>query len=234
MDWSPILISMRTAGLSIVFTFFMGILAAWMVVRISNPLVKTILDGIFTIPLVLPPTVVGFFLLYVFGVKRPVGQFFLEYFSVKIAFSWGATVLAAVVMSFPLMYRSARGAFEQVDDTLVQAARTLGMGEWTIFRKVLLANAVPGQRRRAGIRKRAWRVWRYGYDRRQYRRKDQNSSYGGILGGSGRQYGSRLFVCGDHCGDRIFIGISDEWCHVVQPEKEPVKEAARITEIAAE
>ena len=144
MDWSPILISMRTAGLSIVFTFFMGILAAWMVVRISHPLVKTILDGIFTIPLVLPPTVVGFFLLYVFGVKRPVGQFFLEYFSVKIAFSWGATVLAAVVMSFPLMYRSARGAFEQVDDTLVQAARTLGMGEWTIFRKVLLANAVPG------------------------------------------------------------------------------------------
>ena len=144
MDWSPILISMRTAGLSIVFTFFMGILAAWMVVRISHPLVKTILDGIFTIPLVLPPTVAGFFLLYVFGVKRPVGQFFLEYFSVKIAFSWEATVLAAVVMSFPLMYRSARGAFEQVDDTLVQAARTLGMGEWTIFRKVLLANAVPG------------------------------------------------------------------------------------------
>ncbi len=144
MDWSPILISMRTAGLSIVFTFFMGILAAWMVVRISHPLMKTILDGIFTIPLVLPPTVAGFFLLYVFGVKRSVGQFFLEYFSVKIAFSWGATVLAAVVMSFPLMYRSARGAFEQVDDTLVQAARTLGMGEWTIFRKVLLANAVPG------------------------------------------------------------------------------------------
>ena len=131
-------------GMNRNFTFFMGILAAWMVVRISHPLVKTILDGIFTIPLVLPPTVAGFFLLYVFGVKRPVGQFFLEYFSVKIAFSWGATVLAAVVMSFPLMYRSARGAFEQVDDTLVQAARTLGMGEWTIFRKVLLANAVPG------------------------------------------------------------------------------------------
>ena len=105
MDWSPILISMRTAGLSIVFTFFMGILAAWMVVRISHPLVKTILDGIFTIPLVLPPTVAGFFLLYVFGVKRPVGQFFLEYFSVKIAFSWGATVLAAVVILSVLFYR---------------------------------------------------------------------------------------------------------------------------------
>ena len=235
MDWSPILISMRTAGLSIVFTFFMGILAAWMVVRISHPLVKTILDGIFTIPLVLPPTVAGFFLLYVFGVKRPVGQFFLEYFSVKIAFSWGATVLAAVVMSFPLMYRSARGAFEQVDDTLVQAARTLGMGEWTIFRKVLLANAVPGVVS-GGVLAFARELGEFGAtdDRRQYRRKDQNSSYGGILGGSGRQYGSRLFVCGDYCGDRIFIGISDEWRHVVQPEKEPVKEAVRITEIAAE
>ena len=144
MDWSPILISMRTASLSIVFTFFMGILAAWMVVRISHPLMKTILDGIFTIPLVLPPTVAGFFLLYVFGVKRPVGQFFLEYFSVKIAFSWGATVLAAVVMSFPLMYRSARGAFEQVDPNLMAAARTLGMSEWSIFHKGLIANAMPG------------------------------------------------------------------------------------------
>lgn len=144
MDWSPILISMRTASLSIAITFVMGILAAWLVVRISHPFIKIILDGIFTIPLVLPPTVAGFFLLYLFGVKRPIGQFFLEYFSIKIAFSWGATVLAAVVMSFPLMYRSARGAFEQVDDTLVQAARTLGMGEWRIFRKVLLANAMPG------------------------------------------------------------------------------------------
>ena len=72
-------------------------------------------DGILTLPLVLPPTVAGFFLLYLFGVKRPIGRFFLEFFGVKIAFSWGATVLAAVVISFPLMYRSARGAFEQVN-----------------------------------------------------------------------------------------------------------------------
>lgn len=86
----------------------------------------------------------GFFLLYIFGVKRPVGKFFLDYFSVKIAFSWIATVLAAVVMSFPLMYRSARGAFEQVDENLPAAARTLGMSEWCIFRKVLFANALPG------------------------------------------------------------------------------------------
>ena len=72
------------------------------------------------------------------------GQFFIDYFSIKIAFSWAATVIAAVVMSFPLMYRSARGAFEQVDQNLVAAARTLGMSEWCIFWKVLIANAVPG------------------------------------------------------------------------------------------
>ncbi|MDD3254048.1 MAG: molybdate ABC transporter permease subunit [Lachnospiraceae bacterium] len=144
MDLSPILISMKTAGLSIFVTFFLGIFAAWLVISIRSELGKAVLDGILTLPLVLPPTVAGFFLLYLFGVKRPLGQFFLNYFGVKIAFSWTATVLAAVVMSFPLMYRSARGAFEQVDPNLVHAARTLGMSEWTIFRKVLLANAVPG------------------------------------------------------------------------------------------
>ena len=144
MDWSPIWISMRTASVSIVITFFLGLLAAWLVFRLRSELPRTILDGMLTLPIVLPPTVAGFFLLYVFGVKRPLGQFFMEYFSVKIAFSWVATVLAAVTMSFPLMYRSARGAFEQVDMNLVYAARTLGMGEWEIFRKVLIANAVPG------------------------------------------------------------------------------------------
>jgi molybdate transport system permease protein len=135
---------MRTAGISIVITFFLGLLAAWLVVSIKHNAFKIFLDGLLTLPLVLPPTVMGFFLLYIFGVKRPIGKFFIDYFSVKIAFSWTATVLAAVVMSFPLMYRSARGALEQVDETLVQAARTLGMGEWTIFTKILCANAIPG------------------------------------------------------------------------------------------
>lgn len=144
MDWSPIWISMRTASVSIFFTFFLGIFTAWLVVSLRSETVRTILDGLLTLPLVLPPTVAGFFLLYIFGVKRTVGQFFLEYFSVKIAFSWTATVLAAVTMSFPLMYRSARGAFEQVDVNLIYAARTLGMSEWNIFRKVLIANAIPG------------------------------------------------------------------------------------------
>ena len=144
MDWSPIWISMRTASVSIFITFFLGIFAAWLVFSLRSEIIRTILDGVLTLPLVLPPTVAGFFLLYLFGVKRPLGQFFLDYFSVKIAFSWVATVLAAVTMSFPLMYRSARGAFEQVDENLIFAARTLGMSEWGIFRKVLIANTVPG------------------------------------------------------------------------------------------
>jgi molybdate transport system permease protein len=103
-----------------------------------------ILDGIFTLPLVLPPTVAGFFLLYVFGVRGPVGKFFLDFLSVKIAFSWPATVLASAAISFPLMYRSSRGALEQVDPSLIYAARTLGMSEGAIFRKVSLPTALPG------------------------------------------------------------------------------------------
>ena len=144
MDWSPIWISLRTASFSIFFTFFAGILVAWGVISRRREGTKMFWDGVLTLPLVLPPTVVGFFLLYLFGVKRPLGRLFLDLFGIKIAFSWIATVLAAVVVSFPLMYRSARGAFEQVDENLVDAARTLGMSEWEIFWKVIFANAVPG------------------------------------------------------------------------------------------
>ena len=144
MDWSPIFISMKTATLSIFITFFVGLIVAWGLIKIKNDSIKIVLDGIFTLPIVLPPTVVGFFLLYIFGVRGPIGQFFVEFFSVKIAFSWSATVIAAVVMSFPLMYRSARGAFEQVDSNLLDAGRTLGMSEWKIFWKILFANALPG------------------------------------------------------------------------------------------
>lgn len=144
MDWMPVIISLKTAGVSIAVTFFLGILAAWMVISMKNDWWKGVVDALFTLPLVLPPTVAGFFLLYLFGVKRPLGRFFIDYFGVKIVFSWGATVIAAVVMSFPLMYRSARGAFEQVDPDLCSAARTLGMSEWAIFRRIIFANAHPG------------------------------------------------------------------------------------------
>lgn len=144
MDMAPILISLKTASLSIFITFFLGVAAAQLVFVIKQKTVKAVLDGLFTLPLVLPPTVAGFFLLYIFGVRRPIGKFLVDYFSVKIAFSWSATVIAAVVISFPLMYRAARGAFEQVEPNLLAAGRTLGMSEWRIFWKIQMPLAAPG------------------------------------------------------------------------------------------
>lgn len=144
MDYTPILISLKTASLSIVFTFFLGMAAAQWVFSMKNKIGKVIMDGIFTLPLVLPPTVAGFFLLYIFGVRRPFGKFLVDYFAIRVAFSWSATVLAAVLISFPLMYRAARGAFEQMNQELLFAARTLGMSEWNIFWKIQLPACIPG------------------------------------------------------------------------------------------
>ena len=144
MDISPIIISMKTATIAILFTFILGLLAArWILYRKSDA-TRIFWDGIFTMPLVLPPTVAGFFLLVFFGSYGPLGKLFENYLGIKIAFSWGATILAAVVMSFPLMYRSARGALEQIDEDLIFAARTLGMSEWNIFWKVQMPIAWPG------------------------------------------------------------------------------------------
>ena len=144
MDWSPIFISLKTASLSILVTFFLGVWAARLVVTARSEKIKMAVDGILTLPMVLPPTVAGFFLLMIFGVKRPLGQLFLQAFGVKIVFSWAATVIAAVAISFPLMYRTARGAFEQVDETLIHAARTLGFSECKIFWRVIMPSAMPG------------------------------------------------------------------------------------------
>ena len=143
MDFFPLFNSMRVASISTFITFFAGIFAAYYIAKTPRA-VKGALDCILTLPLVLPPTVAGFFLLYLFGVKRPIGSLLVSFFGVKVPFSWGATVIAAVVISFPLMYRSARGAFEQVDENLLNAGRTLGMSEWSIFRKVVLPCAMPG------------------------------------------------------------------------------------------
>ena len=144
MDISPIIISMKTAMIAILFTFILGLLAARWILYCKSEATRIFWDGIFTMPLVLPPTVAGFFLLVFFGSYGPVGKLFENYLGIKIAFSWGATILAAVVMSFPLMYRSARGALEQIDEDLIFAARTLGMSEWNIFWKVQMPIAWPG------------------------------------------------------------------------------------------
>lgn len=144
MELSPILISLKTASLAMVITFLLGLFMARFVIKLKSEKIKMILDAILTMPLVLPPTVMGFFLLMIFGVNRPVGRFLLDFLGVKVVFSWGATVIAAVVIAFPLMYRSARGAFEQVDENLISAARTLGMSEMKIFWKILMPLALPG------------------------------------------------------------------------------------------
>ena len=144
MDYSPVLISLKTAVPSVAVTFVLCLFLARGVSAVRGRVLRALLDGLLTLPLVLPPTVAGFFLLWGFGAKRPLGRLFLELFGVKIAFSWGATVLAAVTISLPLMYRSARGAFEQVNQDLLDAGRTLGMTEGQIFRRVLLPNALPG------------------------------------------------------------------------------------------
>jgi len=144
MDLSPILISLQTASAATVITFFLGVLAARWVFSLRVRSLKITLDALFTLPLVLPPTVAGFFLLYLFGIRGPIGAFLMEFLGVRLVFSWTATVLAAVVISFPLMYRSARGAFEQVDRNLLYAARTLGLAEGKIFWRILLPTAAPG------------------------------------------------------------------------------------------
>ncbi|HHV65732.1 MAG TPA: molybdate ABC transporter permease subunit [Peptococcaceae bacterium] len=144
MDLSPIIISLKTASAAIALTFLLGLFVARWVVRLKSEKAKMVLDGILTLPLVLPPTVMGFLLLIVFGVNRPIGKFLLEFLGVKIVFSWSATVIAAVAISFPLMYRSARSAFEQVDQNLVMAAKTLGMSERRIFWRIVMPLALPG------------------------------------------------------------------------------------------
>lgn len=142
MDMSPFFISMKTAILATMVTFFLGIYAAQKVMKINRKL-AWILDSFFTLPLVLPPTVVGFILLVLVGRRGVIGNFLYK-IGIEIVFTWSATVLAAVVVSFPLMYRSAKAAFEQVDINLIYAGRTLGMSEGKIFWKIIIPIALPG------------------------------------------------------------------------------------------
>ena len=143
LDWSPLLISIKTGIVATVLSFFLGIYAARKVIR-AKPWVKAVAEGILTLPMVLPPTVAGFFLLLIFSKKRPLGMFLYETFSIKVVQTWLGCVIAATVIAFPLMYRNARAAFEQVDVNLVYAGRTLGMSETAIFWKVVMPAAEPG------------------------------------------------------------------------------------------
>ncbi len=142
MDWSPLWISLATSLAATAVTLVAGLAAAaWRQNRVGVG--AALIDGIFILPLVLPPTVVGFLLLLLFGRNGPLGKLLLQ-FGATVVFSWPATVIAAIVVAFPLMYITARAALEQVDPHLLQAARTLGASEARIFREVALPLAWPG------------------------------------------------------------------------------------------
>jgi len=134
MDWYPLWNSLRIAGISCVVVFFLGILLAYYVARLPR-VVKGMLDVVLTLPLVLPPTVCGWFLLLIFGLNHPVGQF-LQQMGIQFVMHWYGGVLAATVVAFPLMYRTARGAFESFDETLAWSGKTLGLSNSFIFWRI--------------------------------------------------------------------------------------------------
>ncbi|MDO4182855.1 MAG: molybdate ABC transporter permease subunit [Coriobacteriia bacterium] len=136
LDWSPLWITLKTTLTAIVFIFILGLAAAYFILHLP-PRAQDIFDSIFTIPMVLPPTVCGFILLWLCGKNTPFGQFFID-IGFPLIFSWPATVIAAVIVAFPLMYRSARGAFENLEPNMLDAARTLGWSNARIFFKLML------------------------------------------------------------------------------------------------
>lgn len=134
MDWYPLWNSLRIAAISSVLVFFLGVFAAYYVARLPMA-VKGILDVIFTLPMVLPPTVCGYFLLLLFGVKRPIGLLFAK-LGMQVVMTWQGGIIASAVVAFPLMYRTARGAFESFDETLAYSGQTLGLSNTYIFWRI--------------------------------------------------------------------------------------------------
>ena len=173
LDWSPLFISIKTGIAATIVSFFLGIWAARKVLKAKTGL-RAVLDGILTLPLVLPPTVAGFFLLLIFSTRRTVGSYLYTTFDIKIVQSWAGCVIAATVIAFPLMYRNARAAFEQVDVNLIYAdARYAGVEDF-------LEGDHAGGRSWSCIRynscicKSAWRIWCDLHACGQYSRKDGN------------------------------------------------------------
>jgi len=143
MDWFPLWNSLRVAAISTVLVFFLGVFAAYYIARAPR-LVKGVLDVVLTLPLVLPPTVVGYLLLLALGPRRVLGSWALRAFGVRLTMTWWSAVFATVAVSFPLMYRTARGAFESFDETLAQAGRTLGLSDAYLFWRVRMPGCRQG------------------------------------------------------------------------------------------
>lgn len=143
MDWYPLINSLRIAAVSTVAVFFLGLGAACVIAKLPRT-VRALLDVVLTLPLVLPPTVVGYLLLLVLGPRRPVGAWVLEVFGVRLTMTWYSAIFACVVVAFPLMYRTARGAFEAYDKTLTHAALTLGKSRTWAFWRVQVPGCAQG------------------------------------------------------------------------------------------
>ncbi len=139
MNYSPLLISLKAAIIATIITFFLGIYGAYFTMKLKK--FKGLVDGVFTLPLVLPPTIVGFFLLVFLGRNSYIGSILSRY-DISLVFSSSATIIASTVVSFPLMYRTARGAFEQLDKNILYAARTLGLKEHKILWKIIIPNSL--------------------------------------------------------------------------------------------
>lgn len=142
MDFSPLWISLKTAFLATIITSIIGIFISYKMANYKGR-GRGLIDGVFTLPLILPPTVIGFFLLLICGKNGFVGKIFMS-FNKNIIFSWSATVIAATVVAFPMMYRTCRSAFEQIDKNMISAARTLRLSETKIFFKIAIPLAWPG------------------------------------------------------------------------------------------
>lgn len=143
MDWFPLYNSIRISAISTVIVFFLGIFSAYYIAKAPR-LAKGVLDVVLTLPLVLPPTVVGYLLLLVLGPRRVLGSWFLEVFGLRLTMTWWSAVFASVAVSFPLMYRTARGAFESFDETLAHAGQTLGLSNTFLFWRVRMPNCRQG------------------------------------------------------------------------------------------
>ena len=143
MDWFPLYNSLRVAGISTFVTFFLGIFAAYYIAKTPR-IVKGVLDCVLTLPMVLPPTVVGFFLLKTIGPLGPIGSRVLEMWGFKMTMTWYSAIFATTIVTFPLMYRTVRGAFESFDTTLLYSGQTLGMSNTYLFWRVMMPNCKQG------------------------------------------------------------------------------------------
>ena len=193
IDWSPLFISLKTGILATVLAFFAGIAAARFIMKLNNT-AKAVVDGLLTLPLVLPPTVAGFFLLLIFSLRRPFGKYLYTQFDIKMVQTWPGCVVAALVIAFPLMYRNARAAFEQVEGSCSDGSSGTCIRYGTC------------------ICKSNWRIWGNFHACRKYSWKNQNGIRGNCFGGRRRKLGYRCILglcdcnfivpdCGTHQSD---------------------------------